>query len=245
VQNFSSSILNCHHGVKRIAHLKRAKTTKHSSSPLDQTKKKRPNEKTSIKILNAATIEFARWGYGGARIERISARAGTNDRSLYYYFSSKKKLFRVVLEHAYLKLAQAEVALQIDRLEPIEGIEKLVTFTWKYYIENPELLSLINTENLHRGEHIKQSSLATTISSTQLDIIQRLVTRGSSLGVFHNESDPIHIFLTIAALSYFYLSNRYTLTAYLGVDMLESKRMSRWLEHMKSIVVQNLLIKSI
>src|SRR5262249_25376571 len=71
-------------------------------------KSRRNGESTQTKILNAATDEFARWGYGGARIERISHRAGTNDRSLYYYFGSKKGLFRVVLERVYLQIAQAE-----------------------------------------------------------------------------------------------------------------------------------------
>ena len=210
------------------------------TSTRPDAKRARSSAKTADKILKAATTEFARWGYGGARIERISARAGTNDRSLYYYFASKKKLFRAVLEQAYVRLAEAEVAIQIDQLEPVEGIERLVTFTWEYYIENPELLSLINTENLYRGDHIRQSQLATTVSNTQLKIISKLTERGAQAGIFRANADPVHTFLTIAALSFFYLSNRYTLTTYLGVDLMEKKHRERWLSHMKRVVVQSL-----
>ena len=37
------------------------------------------------RILGAATEEFSRYGLGGARVDRIAARAGANKRMLYYY----------------------------------------------------------------------------------------------------------------------------------------------------------------
>ena len=214
---------------KRLARKRRKSTLARADGP------------TPIKILNAATAEFARWGYGGARIERISARAGTNDQSLYYYFSSKQKLFRAVLENAYLNLTKAEVALNIDALDPIDGIERLVEFTWKYYFENPELLSLINTENIYRGEHIRQSSWAAIISQTQMNIINNILERGKATGVFRSSIDPVSVFLTISALSYFYISNRYTLSTYLGFDLMEDSKVQHWLQHMKRTVVRMML----
>ena len=42
--------------------------------------------RTRSKILEAATGEFARYGLGGARVDRIAARARANKRMLYYYF---------------------------------------------------------------------------------------------------------------------------------------------------------------
>src|SRR5437867_11160779 len=71
-------------------------------------RRKRDPEGMQRKILDAATNEFANHGYGGARIERISRRARTVDRMLYYYFGSKEKLFRAVLEGAYERLGRAE-----------------------------------------------------------------------------------------------------------------------------------------
>lgn len=208
-----------------------------SSSKKGPRKSERNLEGTNIKILKAATEEFARWGYGGARIERISRRAGTNDRSLYYYFGSKKGLFRVVLERAYLNVAQAEYALNLDKVGPADAIKHLVTFTWDYYLSHPELLSLLATENQHHGEHIKRSSLATTFSATQVAILKDILDRGASSGAFRAGVDPVDMFLTISALGFFYLANRYTLSTYLGLDLMQEQRRARWLDHIISVVL--------
>ena len=37
-------------------------------------------------ILAAARDEFAEYGLGGARVDRIAERAGLNKRLIYYYF---------------------------------------------------------------------------------------------------------------------------------------------------------------
>ena len=192
---------------------------------------------TQLKILKAATDEFARWGYGGARIDRIGRRAGTNDQSLYYYFGSKKELFRVVLERAYLGVAQAEYALNLGQIEPIDALKHVVEFTWNYYLTHPELLSLIGTENLYRGEHIKRSSLATTFSATQVAILEDILDRGASAGVFRTGEQPVHMWLTISALCYFYLANRYTLSTYLGFDLMQEQRRGEWVEHVTAVVL--------
>jgi AcrR family transcriptional regulator len=52
-------------------------------------------------LLAAARDEFAEFGLGGARMDRIATRAGLNKRLIYYYFADKEKLFQSVLEQAY------------------------------------------------------------------------------------------------------------------------------------------------
>ena len=59
---------------------------------------KRNPERNRGRILAAALEEFARFGLGGARVDRIAARAGANKRMLYYYFGNKEELFLAVLE---------------------------------------------------------------------------------------------------------------------------------------------------
>lgn len=50
-------------------------------------------DQTKARILKAAVTVFARDGYAGGRIEQISKEAESNDRMIYYYFSSKENLF--------------------------------------------------------------------------------------------------------------------------------------------------------
>ncbi len=53
---------------------------------------------TRDNILRAATQVFARYGYEGGSIEKISKAAKSFDRMIYYYFGSKEGLFIEVLE---------------------------------------------------------------------------------------------------------------------------------------------------
>src|ERR1700761_228948 len=48
------------------------------------------------RILNAAMREFAKYGFAGARVERIVSRADVSPRSLYYHFDSKRGLYDAV-----------------------------------------------------------------------------------------------------------------------------------------------------
>jgi AcrR family transcriptional regulator len=63
-------------------------------------------------ILAAARDEFAEYGLGGARMDRIAERAALNKRLIYYYFDDKEKLFEAVLEQAYRHIREAEAQLK-------------------------------------------------------------------------------------------------------------------------------------
>src|SRR5688500_981067 len=107
----------------------------------------REPERTKARILEAATQEFARYGLGGARVDRIAARAGANKRMLYYYFGSKEALFLAALEASYANIRNAERGLDLEHRDPREALRRLVEFTWKYYLEHPEFMTLLNSEN--------------------------------------------------------------------------------------------------
>ncbi|MGO7374155.1 TetR/AcrR family transcriptional regulator, partial [Rhizobium ruizarguesonis] len=51
-------------------------------------------ERTRAAILDAATREFAENGMGGALVDAIAERAGTNKRMLYHYFGDKEQLYQ-------------------------------------------------------------------------------------------------------------------------------------------------------
>ncbi|GAA1001673.1 TetR family transcriptional regulator [Subtercola frigoramans] len=54
-------------------------------------------EATRAALLAAAVLEFSENGFAGARVDRISARAGINRERLYSYFGNKRQLFEAVL----------------------------------------------------------------------------------------------------------------------------------------------------
>jgi AcrR family transcriptional regulator len=193
--------------------------------------RRRDADATRARILKAATTEFARSGFAGARGDRIAARARSSERMLYYYFGSKEGLFRAALESVYGALRDAERELEIDLADPKESLERFCRFVWRYYFEHPEFISLVNTENLHQAKHLRKSAALEELVSPVIGRIAELLEHGVAAGVFRNGIDAAELYMIIAAQGYFVLSNRYTLSAVLGRDMTTADQLEiHWCE---------------
>src|ERR1043165_4704194 len=150
----------------------------------------RDPERTRHKILEAATEEFARFGLGGARVDRIAARAGANKRMLYYYFRDKDNLFLAALEGSYARIRAAERALDLEHLEPRAALQRLGEFTWSYFLDHPEFMTLLNSENLHKGRHVRRSRSVPTMHTPLVETLRAVLQRGEREGVFRRGIDP-------------------------------------------------------
>ena len=170
----------------------------------------RDTEATKSRILEAAKKEFAKNGLEGARVDAIALEANANKRMIYHYFESKEKLFQTVLENAYFDIRESEKNLDLDSLDPREALERLVRFTWNYYIRNPEFISLVNSENLAHARHLKSSETVKIVSRRFVGLVDTILKRGVAQGLFREGVDPVQLNITIAAVSYYYFTNQYT-----------------------------------
>ena len=200
----------------------------------------RDAEATRRRILDASRVEFARYGLGGARIERIAEAARTNKRMLYYYFGNKEGLFLAALEATYDDIRAAERQLNLEALNPLEAIERLVRFTWAYFVEHPEFMMMLNSENLHKARHLKQSKQIHAMNSPLIATIGTILKRGVGEGTIRPGVDPLQLYISIAALAYFYLSNAATLSVTFGRDLLGRAQMRERLEHIVALVLAGL-----
>lgn len=182
--------------------------------------KTRDPDATRARILAAAKHEFARKGLGGARVDDIAARAKANKRMLYHYFGNKEELFSRTLEDAYAAFRKAEADLKIEQDDPITALTRLVTFTWQYYLANPEFITLINSENLHKARHIKKSDVMDTINKPFVARMQMLLERGVAEGSFRPGLDPVQILIVLSGVGFHYLTNRYTGAIVYGRDLM-------------------------
>lgn len=197
----------------------------------------RDPESTSAAILAAAVREFTERGFDGARVDSIAARAGINKRMLYHYFGNKQALYVAVLESSYAAIRSAEHGLHLVDRDPLDGMRELVLFTWHYYLAHPEFLSLLNTENLHRAKFLKRSARIFALNSPLIEQISLLLQRGAAQGVFRGGLDPVQVYVTIAALGFFYLSNRWTLSTVFRRDLLDEREIDRWGRHMVEVTL--------
>ncbi|MGZ5133041.1 MAG: TetR/AcrR family transcriptional regulator [Caldimonas sp.] len=196
----------------------------------------RDADRTRQEILAAATGEFAAHGFGGARIEAIADRAGVNKKLIYYYFEGKDELFLAVLEQTYADIRAAERELHLEQSEPLQAIESLVAFTWRHYLAHPEFLALLNSENMHRAGHLKRSRRIRQMNSPLIAGLAEVLARGEQSGELRGGIDPMQLYISIAGLAYFYLSNKHTLGAIFGLDLMDPQALAQRLEHMTAVV---------
>ncbi|HYF17479.1 MAG TPA: TetR/AcrR family transcriptional regulator [Ramlibacter sp.] len=197
----------------------------------------RDADRSQSTILAAAREEFSLYGLAGARMDRIAERAGLNKRLIYYYFEDKERLFQAVLEQSYRDIRQAEQQLDLQELNPAEALRRLVEFTWNYFIEHPEFLTLLNSANLHRARHLQGSRRARELNSPLIDMLARILERGRRDGSFRGGVDPMQLYISIAGLSYFYLSNNHTLSAIFGRDLMGPKARAERLSHICDVIL--------
>ena len=197
----------------------------------------RDADRTQQEILRAAMAEFAELGLGGARIDSIAERAGVNKRLIYYYFASKDELFLAVMEQTYADIREAERELHLEALAPADALRRLVTFTWQHYLTHPEFLTLLNSENLHRARHLKTSSRIREMNSPLIQTLGDVLERGRREGLFRGGVDPLQLYISIAGLAYFFLSNNHTLSAIFGRDLMSPKALSERLSHITEVVM--------
>jgi len=198
----------------------------------------KPQRKTGVReaaaqatrdaILKAATKVFAKYGYDGGSVEKISKAAKSYDRMIYYYFGSKEGLFIAVLEEMYRRFNEAESKLALDVAQPLDALKAVIRFMWTYYLKNPEFITLLNTENLHRGQHISKSLRAREYSSPAVNVLGEILESGVRRKLFRADVAARDVYLLIASMGYFYLSNRYTLSAFLGEELETLAALAHW-----------------
>ena len=193
-------------------------------------------------LLKAAIKVFGKQGLNGARVEQISRAAKSHDRMIYYYFGSKEALFVAVIEETYRRFNEAEARLALDLSQPLQALRDVIAFMWGYYQKHPEFITLLNSENLHRGRHIGKSSKAGEYSSPALEVLSRVLGSGVQAGLFRPELRARDVYLMIASMGYFYLSNRYTLSTFLGESLEDPAALAQWQQFITDAVLRTVLV---
>jgi AcrR family transcriptional regulator len=96
-------------------------------------------ENTETLILEAAKKVFTRRGYSGARMQEIADEAQINKAMLHYYFRSKEKMFKVIIEDAMaLIVGKFGQALESEGTV-MEKFEKIIEVYISTIREHPHL----------------------------------------------------------------------------------------------------------
>ena len=179
-------------------------------------------ERTMADIIAVATREFSEKGLAGARIDDIAEAMRTSKRMIYYYFGSKEGLYLAVLEEAYRRIRVIEADLHLDDLTPEDALRRLVGFTVDYQLANPDFIRLVMTENIHRGEYLRESKAIQKLNVPAIDGLRRVYERGLQAGIFRSGIDPVDLHMSISALSFFNVANKHTFALIFQRDLESS-----------------------
>jgi TetR/AcrR family transcriptional regulator len=182
-------------------------------------RKPKAPEANRARILRAAIDEFAARGYKGASMDAIADRTATTRALINYYFGSKERVYLAVLEHVYSEIRQAEGLLELDHLDPVAAIRRIVEFTFTYYLEHEGFVRLVVAENQARGGHLRKSPTMRTLNRPIIERLTRVIARGQADGSFRADADPVDVHMAIAALGLFNVTNQYTFGAIFQRDM--------------------------
>ncbi len=125
---------------------------------------KRDSQATRRRILDEATVEFARHGIAGARVDRIAASAGCNKAMIYAYFTSKDRLFDAVFDAAVVRNV---TDVPIDAAD-LPGYAARLAEQYEKY---PEVDRLATWDRLERGGAGARTTTITAATAHKVEAI--------------------------------------------------------------------------
>ena len=210
--------------------------TKTSSRAVQRTPRERTD--TRQRILTAAMREFSRKGFSGARVQKIAVAVPTNIRMIYHFFGSKEGLYVEVLERGLRDLRAEEQKLSVTSQDPIQGLLTLFDFIFDHFATHRELVALLSNENIHKATFLRRSRVVPTMSSPTIVAIRKLLERASLPA--GERVDPLQLYVTMVALSYFHLSNAHTLSIIFRTDLHRPSWIRARHAHARSILAHHL-----
>lgn len=102
------------------------------------------SDRTKQRLLEAATAEFATYGFAGARVDRIAEVASCNKQAIYAYFDSKDGLFEAVFNEMVVKVI---AAVPMDA----NDLPNYAASLLDHHSKHPEVLRLASWYELERA----------------------------------------------------------------------------------------------
>jgi TetR/AcrR family transcriptional regulator len=204
------------------------------------TPQRRDPAATRQKLLTAARREFARNGLAGARVDEIAERAGVNKQLVYHYFGDKDALYLAVLEWVYEEIRTQERKLNLAGLPPAEAIRKLIESSFDHLALHPDFIVLLNDENRNGARHVRASSSIEDMHSPLVSLVSKILRQGVREKTFRRGINPVHLYISIAGLSYFFFSNTPTLSAIFGKNLASPAARRARRKHVVDLVLQAL-----
>ena len=148
---------------------------------------KTSNNISANKILQSARKLFIKNGFNGTSINDIANEAMVNKSLIYHHFQDKKTLWKAVKEDIIKNYAGESLEnLSFESSNLREFLEKVVTFRFNLYANNPEMVRLMIWQKLEE-DHNSLTGIKTGHFNTLVPEIIKLKEKGEIRKDIDNE----------------------------------------------------------
>ncbi|HEX9727282.1 MAG TPA: TetR/AcrR family transcriptional regulator [Gemmatimonadales bacterium] len=137
------------------------------------------------RIERAASAEFARRGFAGARVARIAERARVNKQLIFYYFGSKAGLYEAIVAAASDSVTREAETSPIGSAS--ERLRAVIRSVHRALRDRPELVGvLFDRQTAADGAPPAAREALSRLTHEVGDVI----SQGQGLGFFRDDTDP-------------------------------------------------------
>src|SRR4051812_10349518 len=185
------------------------------------------------RILEGAAEEFARSGFAGARIDRISARTKLNVRMIYYHFGSKRGLYRAVLEQIYEEMSRILDRHPKDRVALERYFDLLA--------DHPRFADVLVRELLDGAKHLKALWKERPELFKQIHVHARqLIEQGIAAGEL-KPLDPALTVMSLTSIICFLTAARHSHALFLDPKRTQSPHSGEaWKQHLQQLLLDGI-----
>lgn len=147
-----------------------------------------PPEKR-CRIIETATMEFAKKGYHDASISNIASKSGVSVGSIYKYFDNKQDLFLTIVDHSISRMEKLLLGLAKEDEDVIIKVEKILREIISASREDGILIKLYNSMTAVNDKKLARQ-FAVEMESMTAEIYIEAIKEGQESGEIRKDIDP-------------------------------------------------------
>jgi TetR/AcrR family transcriptional regulator len=137
-------------------------------------------------ILAAARTEFTRWGFAGARVDRIARVANVNKQLIFHYFHSKDGLYSATVSALFAEWQP----VADDGASPSEHLRLVTAHLVRWLTENPGAARAVSEVAQVVGQPEDPAAPVAEWLDAAKGAVRAAIEGGQGLGHFRDDADP-------------------------------------------------------
>jgi TetR/AcrR family fatty acid metabolism transcriptional regulator len=134
------------------------------------------------KIIQAALKLFSRQGYHKTTVKEIAREAEVAKGTVYWYFESKKELFRGILLAGISKLNERIAGIAASDEEPKEKLDQMVEIFLDFFEDGEEIAKIYQENAIGIDPEFKQELVELRVETVEK--MAEVITEGQERGIF-------------------------------------------------------------